>query len=52
MLAEKIVSAPGRVFCVDSSQRSRWSRFNVGAVTDPRFARALRTVLRRMGQAA
>ncbi|MCZ8257493.1 MAG: PLP-dependent aminotransferase family protein, partial [Polaromonas sp.] len=48
MLKEKIVSAPGKVFCVDSSESSRWSRFNVGAVADPRFAKALRLVLRRL----
>ncbi len=50
MLSEKIVSAPGKVFCVDSSQRSKWSRFNVGAVADPRFAKALRVVLRRLDE--
>ncbi|RZJ03487.1 MAG: PLP-dependent aminotransferase family protein [Haliea sp.] len=49
MLSEKIVSAPGKVFCVDGSQLSKWSRFNVGAVGDPRFARSLKAVLRRMG---
>ena len=50
MLKEKIVSAPGKVFCVDSSESSRWSRFNVGAVADPRFAKALRLVLRRLDE--
>lgn len=49
MLSEKIVSAPGRVFSVDTSQRSKWSRFNVGAAGDPRFAKSLKLVLRRMG---
>lgn len=49
MLTEKIVSAPGRIFCVDSSKISRWSRFNVGAVADPRFATSLRAILRRLG---
>lgn len=41
MLRSKIIMAPGRVFSVDSTQISRWSRFNVGAVLDPRFQRAL-----------
>jgi DNA-binding transcriptional MocR family regulator len=48
LLPQKIVIAPGRVFSVDSSQTSRWSRFNVGAVTDPRFAKALKVALRRV----
>ena len=41
--------APGRIFSVDSARVSRWSRFNVGAMADPRFAKALRTALRRRG---
>lgn len=48
MLSEKIVSAPGKIFCVDPGQVSKWSRFNVGAVMDPRFANALRRVLGRL----
>jgi len=48
MLPQKVVLAPGRIFCVDSSQTSRWSRYNVGAVADPRFAKALRSTLRRL----
>ncbi|MDP9897329.1 DNA-binding transcriptional MocR family regulator [Variovorax boronicumulans] len=47
LLPRKIVMAPGRIFSVDSTQVSRWSRFNVGAMVDPRFAKALRTALRR-----
>lgn len=46
LLPQKIVLAPGRIFCVDSSPPCRWSRFNVGVVGDPRFAKALRTALR------
>ncbi|SEK62857.1 DNA-binding transcriptional regulator, MocR family, contains an aminotransferase domain [Roseateles sp. YR242] len=42
MLERRIVMAPGKVFSVDSSVPSRWSRFNVGAVIDPRFAQAVR----------
>lgn len=49
LLAQKIMMAPGRVFSVDSSVVSPWSRFNVGAVVDPRFAKALRTSLRQLG---
>ena len=45
MLPRKIVMAPGRIFSVDFAATSRWSRFNVGAVTDPRFAKALRKAL-------
>ncbi len=40
-----IMLAPGRVFCVDAEAVSRWSRFNVGAVTDPVFRTALAQVL-------
>ncbi|MCD6061410.1 MAG: transcriptional regulator, GntR family with aminotransferase domain, partial [Moraxellaceae bacterium] len=46
LLPQKIVLAPGRIFCVDSSPPCRWSRFNVGVVGDPRYAKALRTALR------
>ncbi|MES2946159.1 MAG: PLP-dependent aminotransferase family protein [Pseudomonadota bacterium] len=49
MLSEKIVSAPGKIFCVDPSQISKWSRFNVGAVMDPRFANQLHRILGRLG---
>ena len=48
LLPQKVVIAPGRVFCVDSTAPSRWSRFNVGAVGDPRFAKALMATLRRV----
>jgi DNA-binding transcriptional MocR family regulator len=47
LLPQKVVMAPGKIFCLDSGAVSRWSRFNVGAVCDPRFAKALRSVLRR-----
>jgi len=49
LLPQKIVMAPGQVFSVDSSKVSRWSRYNVGAVADPRFAKALRAILNRLG---
>ncbi|MET0961382.1 MAG: PLP-dependent aminotransferase family protein [Noviherbaspirillum sp.] len=47
LLAQKVVMAPGRIFGVDSSKVSRWSRFNVGAVLDPRLERALAETGRR-----
>lgn len=47
VLPQGIVLAPGRIFCVDASATCRWSRFNVGAVGDPRFAKALRAALKR-----
>jgi DNA-binding transcriptional MocR family regulator len=37
LLPHKVVLAPGRVFTVDHQAPSPWSRFNVGAVCDPRF---------------
>ncbi|CAN5499086.1 PLP-dependent aminotransferase family protein [soil metagenome] len=49
LLPQKIVMAPGRVFSIDSAEPSPWSRCNVGAVTDPRFATALRATLRQFG---
>jgi DNA-binding transcriptional MocR family regulator len=49
LLPQKIVLAPGRIFAVEPSAISPWSRFNVGAVGDPRFANALRVALRRVG---
>lgn len=52
MLPRKIVMAPGRIFSVDFAATSRWSRFNVGAVTDPRFAKALRKALVQASEAA
>ncbi len=45
LLAQKVFMAPGRIFSVDSSLPCRWSRFNVGAVADPRFADALKSTL-------
>ena len=46
LLPQKVVLAPGRIFCLDSAAVSPWSRFNVGAVADPRFAKALKAALR------
>ena len=47
LLPQKVVIAPGRVFRVDSEATSPWSRFNVGAVLDPRFEAAVRGALDR-----
>jgi len=49
LLPQKVVLAPGRIFCLDSAAVSPWSRFNVGAVVDPRFAKALQAALRQRG---
>ena len=47
LLPEKIVIAPGRVFRVDASEPSAHARYNVGAMADPRFAQALKSIFRR-----
>lgn len=45
LMAQDVVMAPGRIFCVDAAAPSPWSRYNVHAVLDPRFTTAMRTVL-------
>lgn len=47
MQVEKVMMAPGRVFSVDPTQTSRWSRCNVGALIDPRFGPAAARALAR-----
>ena len=47
LLQEKIMLAPGRIFRVDPAAVSAWARYNVGAVGDPRFGKALRSALKR-----
>lgn len=49
LLPKKVVLAPGRIFAVDASAVSPWSRYNVGVVDQPRFATELRAALRRLG---
>ncbi len=49
LLPQNIRLAPGRIFSVDTSEVSPWSRYNVGAVLDPRFANALRSAIRQLG---
>lgn len=46
LLPQNIRLAPGRIFNVDTSAVSPWSRFNVGAVMDPRFSKALHDALK------
>jgi DNA-binding transcriptional MocR family regulator len=41
MLKDQIAMAPGAVFAIDSTTASPWSRYNVGYVVDPRFAKAM-----------
>jgi len=48
-LSEGHYQRHGRIFCLDSAAVSPWSRFNVGAIVDPRFAKAIKGVLRRRG---
>lgn len=43
-----ILMAPGRIFSVDSASVSPWSRFNVGALADPRVQKVLKPTLRRL----
>jgi len=49
LLPQRVVLAPGRVFCLSSTSPSRWARYNVGAVGDPRFLKVMRSALRRNG---
>lgn len=41
LLARQVTMAPGRVFSLDSSLVSRWSRCNVGAMQSPRLDAAV-----------
>ena len=47
LMPEKIIMAPGRVFNVDPTAVSPWSRCNVGAIGSPRFHATLQ---RRLAQ--
>lgn len=49
LMARKVTMAPGRVFQVDPAVPSRWSRCNVGAMADARFAAAMAGVLPQAG---
>ena len=41
LLEDKVTLAPGAFFGLDARQSSSWSRYNVGYVVDPRFARVM-----------
>ena len=45
LMPEKVIMAPGRVFSVDPTAVSPWSRCNVGAVGSPRFSATLKAHL-------
>lgn len=46
LLPRGVMLAPGRIFCVDSASASPWSRFNVGALADPKAQSVLLETLR------
>ncbi len=46
LLPRGVMLAPGRIFCVDSTSPSPWSRFNVGALANEKVRAALRETLR------
>lgn len=45
LMPEKVIMAPGRVFSVDPTATSPWSRCNVGAIGSPRFHATLAALL-------
>ncbi|WP_413457103.1 PLP-dependent aminotransferase family protein [Herbaspirillum huttiense] len=47
LLAHHVVLAPGSIFHVEPEQAVPWSRFNVGLLSDPRFAAAMAGLLDR-----
>lgn len=47
----KILLAPGRLFRVNSEEQCPWSRFNTGALSDPKVALALKVALGKVGAA-
>lgn len=51
LLPHHIRLAPGRIFSVDPTAASPWSRYNVGAVADPRFGTALLSALQQLDAA-
>lgn len=46
LMRQNIVTAPGSIFHIDTEVQSRWSRYNVGLLGDPRFAAAMLGLLR------
>lgn len=47
MLEHQVVLAPGQVFHLQPATPTGWCRYNIGQVSDPRFAKAMRSVLGR-----
>jgi len=45
LMPKKVIMAPGRVFSVDPTAVSPWSRCNVGAIGSPRFKETLEAAL-------
>ena len=45
---QNILLAPGRLFCVNSEEPCAWSRFNTGALADPKVAKALVNALKKI----
>jgi DNA-binding transcriptional MocR family regulator len=45
LMARNVVLAPGSIFCLDTEQEVPWSRFNVGLLSDERFAHAMGDLL-------
>ncbi|MGC4242872.1 MAG: PLP-dependent aminotransferase family protein, partial [Herbaspirillum sp.] len=45
LMAHHVVLAPGSIFHVDPEHSVPWSRFNVGLLSDPRFAAAMARLL-------
>lgn len=41
LLKDKVALAPGAFFGIDARHVSAWSRYNVGYVVDPKFARSM-----------
>jgi DNA-binding transcriptional MocR family regulator len=46
---QNILLAPGRLFCVNSTEPCAWSRFNTGALADPKVSNALLLALQKIG---
>lgn len=45
---QNILLAPGRLFCVKSEEPCAWSRFNTGALADPKVSKALLLALKKI----
>jgi len=46
---QNILLAPGRLFCVNSEEPCAWSRFNTGALANPKVSKALLLALKKIG---